>query len=74
MAKRKRMPTDLNQRAKAVVDFATSGEPGDEKVSAQLDCDVIEAFSRLKLRAAGMHQSLEATAGNLLDGSVRFDD
>ena len=27
MAKRKRMPTDLNQRAKAIVDFATSDEP-----------------------------------------------
>ena len=33
MAKRKRMPTDVNQRAKAVVDFATSDEPvtADEK-------------------------------------------
>ena len=27
MAKRKKMPTDLNQRAKAIVDFATSDEP-----------------------------------------------
>jgi hypothetical protein len=26
MAKRKKMPTDLNQRAKAIVDFATSDE------------------------------------------------
>ena len=27
MAKRTRMPTDLNQRAKAIVDLATSDEP-----------------------------------------------
>ena len=27
MAKRKKMPTDVNQRAKAIVDFATSHEP-----------------------------------------------
>jgi hypothetical protein len=27
MAKRKRMPTDLNERAKAIVDLATSDEP-----------------------------------------------
>jgi len=27
MAKQKKMPTDLNQRAKAIVDFATSDEP-----------------------------------------------
>ncbi len=35
MAKRKKMPTDLNQRAKAIVDFATSDEPGDEKDEAR---------------------------------------
>jgi hypothetical protein len=28
MAKRKRIPADLNQRAKAIVDFATSDERG----------------------------------------------
>ena len=27
MAKRTRMPTDLNQRAKAIVDLSTSDEP-----------------------------------------------
>lgn len=27
MAKRKKMPTDVNQRAKGIVDFATSDEP-----------------------------------------------
>lgn len=37
MAKRKRMPTDLNQRAKAIVDFATSDEPGDEKDEARAE-------------------------------------
>jgi hypothetical protein len=35
VAKRKKMPTDLNQRAKAIVDFATSDEPGDEKDEAR---------------------------------------
>ena len=35
MAKRKRMPTDLNQRAKAIVDFATSDEPSEEKDEAR---------------------------------------
>jgi hypothetical protein len=35
MAKRKKMPTDLNQRAKAIVDFATSDEPGEEKDEAR---------------------------------------
>jgi hypothetical protein len=35
MAKRKKMPTDLNQRAKAIVDFATSDdEPAVEKDEA----------------------------------------
>ena len=35
MAKRKKMPTDLNQRAKAIVDFATSDERGVEKDEAR---------------------------------------
>lgn len=35
MAKRKKMPTDLNQRAKAIVDFATSDEPSEEKDEAR---------------------------------------
>jgi hypothetical protein len=35
MAKRKKMPTDLNQRAKAIVDFATSDEPGQQKDAAR---------------------------------------
>jgi hypothetical protein len=34
MAKRKKIPRDLNQRAKAIVDCATSDEPGDEKDEA----------------------------------------
>jgi IS1 family transposase len=34
MAKRKKMPTDLNQRAKAIVDFATSDEPASEEKPA----------------------------------------
>lgn len=42
-------------------------------VSAQLDCDVVEAFARLKLRAAGTHQSVEAIAVSVLDGRIRFD-
>jgi hypothetical protein len=35
MAKQKKMPTDLNQRAKSIVDFATSDEPSDEKDEAR---------------------------------------
>jgi len=37
MAKRKRMPTDVNQRAKAVVDFATSDEPSESKDEARAE-------------------------------------
>lgn len=50
MAKRKRMPTDLNQRAKAIVDFATSDEPGETKDEA---------------RAAGGAKGGKARAGKL---------
>jgi hypothetical protein len=35
MAKRTRMPTDLNQRAKAIVDLATSDEELPEKDEAR---------------------------------------
>ncbi len=34
MAKRKKMPTDLNQRAKAIVDLATRDEPGEDGKNA----------------------------------------
>ncbi len=41
MTKRTRMPTDLNQRAKAIVDFATSDEalpdPGEGKNPAAVE-------------------------------------
>jgi hypothetical protein len=35
VAKRKKMPTDVNQRAKAIVDFATSDEPGEARDEAR---------------------------------------
>jgi hypothetical protein len=41
--------------------------------AVQLDCDRIEASARLTLRAAGMGQSLEATAAGVIDGVIRFD-
>jgi hypothetical protein len=43
-------------------------------VSVQLDCDLIEAFARLKLRSVGMGQSIEATAVGVIDGAIRFDE
>jgi hypothetical protein len=35
VAKRKKMPTDLNQRAKAIVDLATSDEPAPDPDEAK---------------------------------------
>lgn len=41
-------------------------------VAAQLDCDIIEAFGRLRIRAVANGQTLEDTALDVLDGMVRF--
>ena len=41
-------------------------------VAAELDCDVIEALGRLKIRADATDQTLENLALDVLDGVVRF--
>jgi hypothetical protein len=42
-------------------------------VAAQVGCDLIEAFDRLKIRATAMGQTLEDTALDVIDGVIRFD-
>jgi AmiR/NasT family two-component response regulator len=42
-------------------------------VAVQLDCDVIEAFDRLQLRALATGESLEHLALDVIDGVTRFD-
>lgn len=42
-------------------------------ISVQLDCNLVDAMTRLRLRATEMGQSLEATAGGVIDGAIRFD-
>ena len=40
--------------------------------AAQLDCDITEAFGRLRILAAATSQTLEDLALDVLDGMVRF--
>jgi len=42
-------------------------------VAAQADCDVSEAFNRLKIRAAALDQTLDETALDVLDRVIRFN-
>jgi AmiR/NasT family two-component response regulator len=42
-------------------------------IAVQLDCDVIEAFDRLQLRALATGESLEHLALDVIDGVTRFD-
>jgi hypothetical protein len=65
------------------VDRVASGVPDDRRtilvnqaagiVAVQLDCDVIEAFDRLKLCASATGESLEHLALDVIDGVTRFD-
>ncbi len=55
-------------RVSVVVGFATG------EVARQCDCEVIEAFDRLRARADRTGQSLENMALDVLDGVARFDD
>ena len=61
-------------------DRSTNGHPDDhihqatEIVSVQGDCDLIEAFDKLRERAAATGQSIEDTALDVLDGLIRFDE
>jgi hypothetical protein len=43
-------------------------------ISVQAHCDLSEAMARLRHRAAGTGQSLEAVAVGVLEGVIRFDD
>jgi hypothetical protein len=60
------IPADL--RASAVIALATG------QVVRQADCEVMEAFDRLAIRARALRQSLEITALDVLDGEIRFDE
>ena len=42
-------------------------------IAAQANCDMIEAFARLQIRAAAVGQSLHHTALDVIDHIVRFD-
>jgi hypothetical protein len=54
-------------RVSIVVAYATG------VVARQCDCELFEAFDRLKARADELRQSLELTALDVLDGEIRFD-
>ena len=41
-------------------------------IAAQADCDVGEAFNRLKIRAAALGQTLDEAALDVLDRVIRF--
>jgi hypothetical protein len=43
-------------------------------VSAQACCDLVEALEHLRGRARALQQSLDATALEVLDGTIRFDE
>ena len=42
-------------------------------IAAQADCDVGEAFNRLKIRAAALGQTLDEMALDVLDGVIKFN-
>ncbi len=62
MAKRKRMPTDLNQRAKAIVDFATSDERGVEKDEARAASGAKGGHGRAEKLTAEQRSAMAKTA------------
>jgi len=41
-------------------------------VAAQADCDISEAFNRLKIRSAALGQTVDETALDVLDRVIRF--
>ena len=43
-------------------------------ISVQAHCDLGEALAKMRIRAAGIGQSLEATAVGVIDGAIRFDE
>ena len=42
-------------------------------ISVQAHCGIAAAFDKLRDRAAGMGQSIEATAVGVIDHAIRFD-
>ena len=43
-------------------------------IAAQLQCDVDEAFARLRIRAAATNQTLQETALDVVGRVIRFDN
>jgi hypothetical protein len=43
-------------------------------ISVQAHCDLSEALTKMRMRAAGMGESLEAVAVGVIAGAIRFDD
>lgn len=41
-------------------------------IAVQVDCSLVEAFARLRIRARAMDQTLELTALDVIDGVIRF--
>jgi hypothetical protein len=64
------LPSNIpaEMRVSVVIGYATG------QVVRQADCEVIEAFDRLAVRARALGQSLEHTALDVLDGIIRFDE
>jgi hypothetical protein len=54
------------------VDHSQYVREAEEMVAMQLDCDLIEAAGRLKLRAAAAGKTLEDLSMDVLDGVIRF--
>lgn len=43
-------------------------------ISVQAHCDLSEALAKMRIRAAGMGESLETVAVGVIDGAIRFDE
>ena len=63
------LPSNIpaEMRVSVLIGYATG------QVVRQVDCEVIEAFDRLAIRARALGQTLEHTALDVLDGEIRFD-
>jgi len=62
-------------RAKMTEDFPSNRvHQATGMISAQAECSLTEAMQLLILRADAMAQSIEATALDVLEGLIRFDD
>ena len=43
-------------------------------ISVQAQCNLDEALAKLRMRAAGLGESLDAVAVGVIDGAIRFDE